>query len=330
MNFQPVSIIVISYNCSSYTRQCLDSFLTASNGLIGEVIVVDNGSTDGTVEMIRDKFKAVRILVNARNEGYANAVNTGVKEACGSFVIVTNADVIMDLDSISFMTDYLKRNPKVGIAGPQQVFPDGRWQRSYGDVPGLLCSIKNLLGITSARHFLRTLTWPWFRWDRRAREVGYVDGAVMAIRREAFEDVGGFDENFFFYGEDADFCMRLRKAGWKVVFLPKARVIHVRGGCSTKVCPDDRFLRLQVQSNVLFLKKHYPEWKVCLVLVLQLGYCKLRKFASRLLSFLTSKGMYKFFRSREEVFSVLSILWAEQLRQFKSSIQSRVEKCAKN
>lgn len=326
MNTQPVSIIVISYNCSRYTCQCIDSLLEASNGLIGEIIVVDNGSTDGTVDMIREKFKTVRILVNDRNEGYAKAVNVGVKESRGEFIIVTNADVVMGENSISFITDYLKNNPKVGVAGPQQVFPDGRWQRSYGDVPGLLCSIKNLLGITSAKHFLRTLTWPWFRWDRRPCQVGYIDGAVMAIRREAFEAVGGFDENFFFYGEDADFCMRLRKAGWKVVFHPEARVIHVRGGSSTKVCPDDRFLRLHVQSNVLLLKKHYPEWKVRLVLVLQLGYCVLRKFESYLLSLLPSKRVREFFRQRGEVFSILSGLWGEQLSQFKPTIFSRVEK----
>ncbi|GFN23664.1 hypothetical protein TAMC210_19810 [Thermanaeromonas sp. C210] len=204
--------------------------------------------------------------------------------------------------------------------GPQQVFPDGKWQRSYGDIPGPLSSIKNILGITSSKHLLKALTWPWFRWDRKPREVGYIDGAVMAIRREAFEAVGGFDEDFFFYGEDVDFCMRLRKAGWKVVFLPEAKVIHVRGGSSTKVCPDDRFLKLQVQSNMLFLRKHYPEWKIHLTLILQLIYCKLRKFTSYLLSFLPSKKAHEFFKVRERVFETLSILWAEQLRQFKSTI----------
>jgi hypothetical protein len=286
-----------------------------------ELIVVDNGSQDDTLKIIEKEIDLdIKVIMNEKNVGYSGAINKGKRATNARLLVISNADVEFQSDTLNILVSYMYQHPDIGVLGPQQVFPDGRWQRSYGDVPGLLCSIKNLLGITSAKHFLRTLTWPWFRWDRRPCQVGYIDGAVMAIRREAFEAVGGFDENFFFYGEDVDFCMRLRKAGWKVVFHPEVRVIHVRGGSSTKVCPDDRFLRLHVQSNVLLLKKHSPEWKVRLVLVLQLGYCRLRKFASRLLSLLPSKKVREFFRSREEVFSILSVLWAEQLRQFKSTI----------
>ncbi|HCC85360.1 MAG TPA: hypothetical protein DEQ06_01980 [Porphyromonadaceae bacterium] len=316
-----ISVIIITYNSGKYIRRCIESLCRQRMIDDIELIVVDNGSQDDTLKIIEKEIDLdIKVIMNEKNVGYSGAINKGKRATNARLLVISNADVEFQSDTLNILVSYMYQHPDIGVLGPQQVFPDGRWQRSYGDVPGLLCSIKNLLGITSAKHFLRTLTWPWFRWDRRPCQVGYIDGAVMAIRREAFEAVGGFDENFFFYGEDVDFCMRLRKAGWKVVFHPEVRVIHVRGGSSTKVCPDDRFLRLHVQSNVLLLKKHSPEWKVRLVLVLQLGYCRLRKFASRLLSLLPSKKVREFFRSREEVFSILSVLWAEQLRQFKSTI----------
>lgn len=316
-----ISVIIITYNSGKYIRRCIESLCGQKMINDIELIVVDNGSQDDTLKIIEKEIdRDIEVIMNEKNVGYSGAINTGKRATNARLLVISNADVEFQSDTLNMLVNYMYQHPDIGVSGPQQVFPDGRWQRSYGDVPGLLCSIKNILGITSARHFLRALTWPWFRWDRKPRQVGYIDGAVMAIRREAFEDVGGFDENFFFYGEDADFCMRLRRAGWGVIFLPEARVIHVRGGSSTKVCPDNRFLRFQVQSNVLFLRKHYPEWKVRLVLVLQLGYCRLRKFTSYLLSFLPSKRVREFFRSREEVFSVLSVLWAEQLRQFRATV----------
>src|SRR5208283_1727266 len=117
------------------------------------------------------------------------------------------------------------------------------------------------VGITTLHNQLRRVWWPR-RIDRRPKEVPYVDGAVLAVRREAFEGVKGFDEDFFFYAEECDLCARMKKAGWDVVFFPEAQVIHVRGASSTKTDVSERFVRFQVTSQYLLTSKHLPEWKV--------------------------------------------------------------------
>lgn len=328
-----ISIVVLSYNTRVLLRQCLSSIQPGLEDCDQdvsvcdyEVIVVDNASSDGSPEMVRSKFPSAVLLINDTNEGFARAVNRGVEVSHGEFILVSNSDVVYPPGSIAEMIHFAIFHPNVGVVGPQLVYPDGSWQQSYGTVPSIGASLKCLFFLFSLHNGIRRLLWPTVKIDLRPKHVGYIPGAAMLIRKKAFDAVGGFDEDFFFYGEDVDFCMRLRKLGWDVVFLPKSRVIHVHGGSSTKVCPDDRFLRLQVQSNVLFLRKHYPDWKVRLVLVLQLGYCVLRKFESYLLSLLPSKRVREFFRQRGEVFSILSGLWGEQLSQFKPTIFSRVEK----
>lgn len=193
---------------------------------------------------------------NQENAGYSRAVNAGVAKTSGAFVLISNADVAYTSESLEEMAAFMRQNPTLGAIGPQLIFPDGSWQRSYADVPGVASGIKLLLGLDNLRNVILRTAWP-LRIDGGPHPVGYVDGAVMLVRRKAFDEVRGFDENLHFYAEDADFCCRLRKAGWEVMFDPQAVVTHVRGASSTqtKKTPD-RYLEMRATAILYVVRKH--------------------------------------------------------------------------
>jgi N-acetylglucosaminyl-diphospho-decaprenol L-rhamnosyltransferase len=260
-----IEIVIVTRNSAEHIGACVDSIMAA-----GAVpIVVDNNSIDNTLEIVRSHCPSAKIIAAAENLGYGRAMNLGFKEALGEFVILSNPDVIFLDRSIFHLIDYLRKNPRIGIVGPQQMFPDRSWQRSYGDLPGIWAGIKDAVGIATIHNKIRKALWPR-RLSRRAKEVPYVDGAVMAVRRHAFLEVSGFDEAFFFYSEEADLCARLRTAGWKVHFLPSAEVIHVRGASSAKVDQRDQFVDFIVKSQHLLARKHLPQWRAHLYAKLQI------------------------------------------------------------
>ncbi len=189
-------VLIVTYNSKTFIKDCINSLLGSDNAQI-TISVIDNSSTDGTVDFIEQNYPSVRVLKNTENLGYAIAINNGFEGTAEEFLIIANADVIFERDSISKLTTYLAEHPNVGIVGPQQVFPNNKWQRSYGNVPGFSDSIKNLIGITTVQNMLRRCLWP-LKIDSRPRKVGYIDGAVMAVRRKAYDDIGDCDSNVFF------------------------------------------------------------------------------------------------------------------------------------
>jgi len=251
----PFEAVVVTYQSAQYVRPCLSSFHNAAS-----IVVVDNDSQDGTCDIIANEFPGVRLISAAANLGYGKALNLGISQTSSPIVVAANADTIFTEGALETLAKFMRGHPRVGVAGPQQLFPDGSWQRSYGDVHGLCEGFKDLAGVTSIAQTARRLFWR--RIPRGpARAVGYIDGAVMMIRREAFDRFGGFDEAFHYYAEDADFSLRLRQAGWKVTHVPTACVIHVRGGSSTRVEGySDKLLRAQVTAKCQFIRKHRPGW----------------------------------------------------------------------
>jgi len=250
-----IEVVVVTRNSAGDIGACVESIVAEA-----VPIIVDNASTDSTLEMVRSRCPEAKTIATGENLGYGKAMNLGFKETRGDFVILSNPDVVFLEGSIRQMVEFLEKNPKVGITGPQQMFPDRSWQRSYGELPGIWPGIKDAVGITTLQKGVRKILWPR-RVDRRPKEVPYVDGAVLAVRREAFLEMGGFDEEFFFYSDESDLCARLKKAGWGVVLLPFAEVIHVRGASSTKVDRSERFVRYMVKSQSLLASKHLAPWK---------------------------------------------------------------------
>lgn len=246
---------IVTYNSAAHIRPCLASLQRND----ASVVVVDNCSQDETPTIVSHEFPDVRLISATENMGYGKALNRGMAETNAPFVLAANADTTFPEGSLRALAKFMQEHPQVGVAGPQQVFPDGSWQRSCGEAQGVGEAFQSLIGITSLGQIVHRRFWRYGA-THSERQVGYVDGAVMMIRRQAFDAVGGFDENFPFYCEDTDLCVRMRKARWQVVNLTRVRVTHIRGGSSTKIDGySEELLRLLATANCHLVGKHDPD-----------------------------------------------------------------------
>lgn len=252
-----VSIIIVNWNTLGLLRDCLASVYAETKGVDSEVIVVDNASTDGSQAMVKAEFPRVALIENASNMGFAAANNQGMKVARGRYVLLLNSDTVVLDGAIQKMVAFADSHPDVGVAGCRVENPDGSLQPTCFMFPSLL----NLVLMTTYLYkvfpkspfFGRAhMTW----WDRAdAREVEVVTGCFMLVRREVIEKVGGFDEAYFFTGEEADWCRRIGRAGWKLMFTPSARIIHLDGATSKSL--GWRTDALQTRGTIQLFRSHY-------------------------------------------------------------------------
>jgi N-acetylglucosaminyl-diphospho-decaprenol L-rhamnosyltransferase len=223
-----LSIIIITRNTAKLLIGLLASIRQDASlePLLNEIIVIDNGSTDETSELVTKTFPAVHLLKNNQNRGFAAAANQGAAKATGDALLFLNSDARLISGEVGKVLSFLKEQPTIAIAGPQLVFEDMRPQRSYAYAPSLLLEVVPFLILklllparygTSARD------------SHNPREVESVIGAAMFVNREALRALGGFDERFFFFLEETDLCVRAARSGYGVFFLPSARVIHLQG-----------------------------------------------------------------------------------------------------
>lgn len=310
-----VAVVLVTHNSSCFIGPCLDSLVPSG----AEIIVVDNESTDETLSIIQ-RYPKVRLIPSGGNLGYGKAINLGAKQTQSTrkYLILSNPDVIYREDSVATLVLFLKSRPEVGITAPRQVSPSEGWQRSYGDVPGIWAGMKEVSGISSALRWYRRLQWPK-RVDDRPKEVGYVFGAVLALPRKAYFQANGFDEDFYFYGDESDLCIRLRSMGWKVVFCPFTEIVHYGGGDSTRVDQSDRFYRYLATSQTILAKKHLPLWKAYIYVWLQKLYFQRLALTLRIVKIFASTEDIS---RRLEVANVHVRLWAEQLDQFRGGSES--------
>ena len=246
-----VSVIVVSYNTREHLGRCLASVAGRH-----EVIVADSGSTDGSRELVRERFPDVRLLELAENRGFGAANNEGMSIASGRYFLLANADAWPVGDAIESLVAFADASPRAGVVGPRLLNLDGTLQRSVRGFP-------TRWRIATEYFFLRKLA-PRSRavnsfygagFDHRSvREADFLMGAVLLLRREAVEEVGAFDESFFMFSEEVDLCYRMRKGGWSVVFYPDAEFVHV-GGASTRL-EWGRMYREQLRGHLRFLAKH--------------------------------------------------------------------------
>ncbi len=245
-----ISIIIVTYNSSSTIAACLKSLLSqSSDGKDIEVIIVDNASTDTTRKTISADFPQVTLIENKTNVGFAAAVNQGAAAAKGAHFLLLNPDTLMQNTFIRRLADFLHGNHQAAVAGCNLVDREGKHQPSCWKKPTLSMLLLETFLPCKVSLPLVTDNPPLLS------EVKMVSGACMAIKRDVFERVGGFDEQFFIYYEDADFCFRARKAGYKVFFNPAISVFHEVGGSSA----DQTMMFLHLyQSKTSFFEKHYP------------------------------------------------------------------------
>jgi GT2 family glycosyltransferase len=252
-----VSVIILNWNTRDLLADCLKTLLLNTHSLDLEIIVVDNGSTDGSVEMVRQLFPQVRLAANAVNAGFARANNQGMAMSTGRYRLLLNSDAFLQPGALQALVRLADAEPRAGLVGAQLLNPDGSFQASHTAFPTLWREFLILSGLGRALFGRR---YPSHEPEeaRGPQVVDYVEGACLLARREAVEAAGGLNEDYFMYAEEVDWCYAMRAKGWQVWYQPAAKVIHLGGASSRK-----RNLQRETdlyRSRLLFFRKHYGDW----------------------------------------------------------------------
>lgn len=254
-----LSVVIVSYNTSDLLNNCLSSIEAwiEANHHAGEIIVVDNASSDGTSGMLQRRFPEVRLIENSRNAGFAAANNQGIRAARGQYIVLLNPDTTIIGDAFGQLADYLKANPDIGIVGPRLIYPDGTTQSSRRRFPTRLTGY---LESTILQEY-----WPdnrvvrrYYMEDRPDDQIQPVDwlvGACLMARREAIESVGLLDQRYFMYSEEVEWCYRMKRNGWGVIYLPSATVVHHEGASSSQNVPQ-RQIHFDSSKVLLYRQLH--------------------------------------------------------------------------
>lgn len=243
-----LSVVIVNYNVRTYLEQCLQSVRKALEGIEGEVFVVDNHSTDDSVEVLHRDYPWVRLIENQDNMGFARANNMAIREAQGEYVLLLNPDTVVGEHTLREALAYMDAHEKAGGAGVMMHNADGtKAPESRRALPTPWVSALKMMGFTK-RYYMKHLSW-----DEPGR-IDVVSGACFFLRRKALDQVGLLDEDFFMYGEDIDLSYRLLKGGWENWYLPYP-ITHYKGRSTQK--SDYRYVHIFYQAMLIFFKKHY-------------------------------------------------------------------------
>lgn len=252
-----LSIIIVNYNVKEFLQNLIHSIEKASLNLAKEIIIVDNASDDGSVEFIKEKFPQIKLIANQKNLGFGKANNIGLMQATGKYILLINPDTLVAEDTFEQMIKFFNQNSEAGLAGCKILNPDGTLQlacrRSF---PGPWTSFTKVTGLSTlfskskifARYNLTYLD------ENETYEVDAISGSFMMMRKEVYEKVGGFDEQFFMYGEDLDLCYRIQKTGFKVFYVHSTQIIHYKGESTKRSSIDET--KVFYTAMHLFVKKH--------------------------------------------------------------------------
>ena len=251
-----LSILIVTWNTKERIQECLQSIFTCAPKIQFEIVVVDNASQDGTVDLILAKFPSVSMIQNTENIGYGPAQNKAFHVSRGRYVLILNSDVVVTDGALEGLVRYMDSHPDIGLVGGRLQNPDGTFQSSANRrFPSPLDVFLEELFFSSSLKFLflRTrfgATCSKLFWNlKEPQSVAWVGGACMLIRRSVMEHVGLFDGHFFFYYEDCDLCLRIRRAGWKVAYDPRQHFIHQWGSSSQK---NVRKVSIEARRSLLY------------------------------------------------------------------------------
>jgi N-acetylglucosaminyl-diphospho-decaprenol L-rhamnosyltransferase len=257
-----VSVVVVNWNTKELLDRCLISLETERSRAAIELIAVDNGSTDGSRELVAADFPLVKLIANADNRGFAAANNQGIAEAAGRYVFLLNSDTEVVPGSLRALVDFADAHPRAGIVGPQLLNFDGSLQPSGGRFPTPLSTLAELFGVAGLAGRPRYGT----RRDYSLPAVvDEVSGAAMLVRATVLRELGGLDEDFGWGYEDVDLCRRATAAGWTVNYLPTARVRH-EWGASRRLAPASTVLKA-IDGRRHYFRKHHGRAAAALVVV---------------------------------------------------------------
>lgn len=246
------SIIIVNFNTRDLLTDCLHS-VYSQKGTDFEVWVVDNASSDGSCDMVKKNFPQVHLLENQENFGFAKANNLALRHAQGKFLFLLNSDTMLKGQPLAKISRFLKDHPQAGVVGVRVLNPDGTPQRSVGKFYNLINAFLMLVG-GERMGFLR-------RSPSEIKEADWVSGAAFVVRKEILEKVGLFDENVFMYMEEVEWCYRIKKAGFKILFYPEAEIVHYVRGSSSK----SEAIWGIYRGLIYFYQKHMPVWQLVIL-----------------------------------------------------------------
>ena len=255
-----LSVIIVNYNVKFYLEQCLESVRRASQGLQVEVFVVDNLSTDGSMEYLRERFPEVVFIENRENVGFARANNQAIRQSRGKYVLLLNPDTIVGEGTLVQCVEFMDAHSEAGGVGAYMLHVDGTFApESRRGLPTPFVAFCKMTGLTKlfpkshlfGRYYMRYLD------ENEVNEIEIISGAYMMLRREALDKVGLLDEDFFMYGEDIDLSYRVLKGGYKNYYLP-VRMLHYKGESTVK--NSYRYVYTFYQAMRLFFRKHYSHY----------------------------------------------------------------------
>jgi len=244
-----MSIVLVCWNNKAYLDPCLKSLYEGGLKSSFDVIVVDNGSTDGSQQMLAEKYPQVKLIQNAGNVGLGKASNQGIEATNGRHVLLLNNDTLVNGPALDVLVEYLDAHPEAGATAGKLLNPDNSFQSGFAPFSTLL---EEFLIVTHIGELIWT-GYPSHGDSNEIKATGWMSSACLLVRRAALDKIGLLDEGYFIYGDEADLQYRLNKAGWKVVFLPNSSIIHF-GGRSM-----DRWKRRKMvyRGKMMFYKKNY-------------------------------------------------------------------------
>lgn len=285
-----LSICIVNYNAKKLLDECLESIYCNTKRISFEIFVVDNGSVDGSTSMVKEKYPEVKLIENDCNVGFAKANNQALRESQGRYVLLLNNDTVVLPNALDKLVEFMDSHPEAGACGARLLNPDGTLQpqcRRGFQTP--IAAVSHLLYLDRlfpksrifGKYFLTYLD------SDKTHEVDTVSGACELVRREAMDKVGMLDEQFFIYSEDIDWCLRIKKAGWKVYYVYEAEIIHYGGQGGTKHRSYNMIIQFH-KSYHLFYRKHYAagnlfliNWFIYSLLVVKLGLSILRNLLAK-------------------------------------------------
>jgi hypothetical protein len=258
-----LSVAIVSFNAREELARCLESIYASTRLPSFEVVVADNASTDGTLEMLAARFPQVRVIASPENLGFGGASNLCWPEAKSSLILFLNSDTVVSDGALDRLVAVARAHPEAGAVGPRLRYGDGEIQMSYGTMPGVVSELAQKLwnaGYARGKGPLRNLVRKRYA---RERAVDWVSGACLLTRRDILETISGFDENFFLYSEDIDLCVRIRATGARILFTPEVEIVHLLGRSVAK--NRDRVVYESHRSRLYFYVKHKPSLEVLLL-----------------------------------------------------------------
>ncbi|MEW6536085.1 MAG: glycosyltransferase family 2 protein [Candidatus Auribacterota bacterium] len=246
-----ISVIIVNWNTESLLPPCINSLKTHIKKYSFEIILVDNASSDNSVAIVKDRFPDVLLIENNRNRGFGRAVNQGIEIASGRYLVLFNTDASVEDGAIDQLISYMETHPQTGICGGQLIYPDGRKQHSFDNYPSLATELLN-------KSLLKRL----FPEKYPSKKIAYAQplpvdsiiGACMAVRAECIRKIGRLDEDYFFFLEETDWCYRIKQAGYDIMHIPSARIVHLQGKSAGKVPVRSRLE--YYRSRYLFFRKN--------------------------------------------------------------------------